>query len=230
MNNTLLRFLMVVVFACVSAPLSASEGSLWKSLTPDQKAQLPSGKPVVTEEEVEGNPWPKLTINQLVKASPAQVAAVFWNSELDTKYLPNCSSARVIARPSRSVQEARFTLKMPLFLPDELHVSRITVKRPVLDTYEIAWNVLESRYSKECSGTIRIEPHGDHSLISYQTLVKPRGNFAGLLRWPAQVIIVDSVKALARQVETEAATQSPLLSSQLQALGTALGLPAESLR
>ena len=173
----------MLFFPFVTGSLLASDPSLWERLTPQQQGVLNSGRQVVVEEEVPDNPWPKLTIYQLVRSSSADVAAVFWNSELDTKYLPNCKSVRILSRKSPEVHEAEFTLKMPLFLPDELYVSRIAIKSPSPSIYEITWKVLESRYSKECNGFIRIEPHGDQALFSYQNFVKPRGNFAGLLRF-----------------------------------------------
>ena len=210
--------------------LQASDSSLWNGLTPHQQGVLNSGKQVLIEEEVPGSPWPKLTIYQQVKATSADVAAVFWNSELDTKYLPNCKSARIQARPSPNIHEAEFTLRMPLFLPDELYVSRIMIKSPQPECYEITWKVLESRYSKQCNGVIRIEPRRDQALFSYQNFVNPRSNFAGLLRWSAQASIVDSVKALVRQVETEKKKSPELLATQLQAVELALGLPPRSLR
>ncbi|MEI6081972.1 MAG: hypothetical protein WCR44_06045 [Verrucomicrobiota bacterium] len=207
----------------LSVSLLASDLPLWERLTPQQQMVLSSGKQVVLEEEVPDSPWPNLTIYQLVKSSSAEVAAVFWNSELDTKYLPNCKSVRILDRPSRDVQKAEFILRMPLFLPEELYVSRITIKSPSSNVYEISWKVLESLYSKECNGTIRIEPHGDLALFSYQNFVKPRSNFAALLRLPAQAIIVDSVKFLVRQVETERQKNPQLLAAQLKAIEVALG-------
>ena len=207
----------------LSGSLLASDLPLWERLTPQQQMVLSSGKQVVLEEEVPDSPWPNLTIFQLVKSSSADVAAVFWNSELDTKYLPNCKSVRILDRPSRDVQKAEFILRMPLFLPEELYVSRITIKSPSSNVYEISWKVLESLYSKECNGMIRIEPHGDLALFSYQNFVKPRSNFAALLRLPAQAIIVDSVKFLVRQVEAERQKNPQLLAAQLKAIEVALG-------
>ena len=220
----------LLLFPAATGSLLASNLPLWERLTPQQQMVLNSGKQVVLEEKIPDNPWPKLTIYQLVKSTSADVAAVFWNSELDTKYLPNCKSARILDRPSHDVHKAEFILRMPLFLPEELYVSRIAIKNPSEHVFEISWKVLESRYSTECNGMIRIEPHGDLAFFSYQNLVKPRSNFAGLLRWPAQATIVDSVKALVRQVETEKQKNPHLLDSQLQAVEQAVGLPPGSLR
>lgn len=231
MKCRMLMSLCLSLYLCpmMTGSLQAADSSLWNGLTSQQQGVLNSGKQVLVEEEIPGSPWPRLTIYQLVKATSADVAAVFWNSELDTKYLPNCKSARIMARPSPNIHEAEFTLRMPLFLPDEFYVSRIMIKSSQPECYEITWKVLESRYSKECNGVIRIEPRGDQALFSYQNFVKPRSNFAGLLRWPAQASIVDSVKALVRQVESEKKKSPELLATQLQAVELALGLPPRSL-
>lgn len=231
MKCRMLMSLCLSLYLCpmMTGSLQAVDSSLWNGLTTQQQGVLNSGKQVLVEEEIPGSPWPRLTIYQLVKATSADVAAVFWNSELDTKYLPNCKSARIKARPSPNIHEAEFTLRMPLFLPDEFYVSRIMIKSSQPECYEITWKVLESRYSKECNGVIRIEPRVDEALFSYQNFVKPRSNFAGLLRWPAQASIVDSVKALVRQVESEKKKSPELLATQLQAVELALGLPPRSL-
>lgn len=220
MNSRLIR--CILLFVALTGQLIGSESTLWDRLTTQQQSILNSGKQVLIEEESPGNPWPKLTIYQLVRATSADVAAVFWNSELDPKYLPNCKSARILGRPSPEVHNAEFILRMPLFLPEELYVSRVTIQSPSVDVYEISWKVLESRYSKECYGKIHIEPHGESSLFSYQNFVKPRSNFAGLLRWPALATIVDSVKSLVHQVESEKKNSPELLAVQRQAVEIAL--------
>jgi len=213
----------LILLTASTGVLFGSDLPLWEQLTPPQQLVLNSGRQVVIEEEVPDSPWPKLTIYQLVKSRSADVAAVFWNSELDTEYLPNCKSVRILDRPSREVHKAKFILRMPLLLPEELYVSQITIKSPSESVYEISWKVLESVYSKECNGTIRIEPHGNNSLICYQNIVKPRSNFAVLLRWPARSTVVDSVKLLTHQVESERQKNPQILSLQLKALELALG-------
>ena len=218
------RLLFPLLMLCGFLTSGFAFGSpLWDALSNQQKGQLLEGKPILIEEDVPGSPWPRLTIYHLVRGSPAKVAAVFWNSELDLQYLPNCQSVRILARPSPPVQEAQFTLKMPFFLPDEVYVSRIEVKRPSSETYDLSWHVLESLYAKECVGNVRIENERGNALLCYKNFVIPKSSFAGLLRSQASQRVEESVRALASQVEKESKSSSPLLKSQLEDLATAVG-------
>lgn len=189
-----------------------------------QQARISKGQQVVIEEEVPGEPWPALTIWQQVTCTPAELAGVFWDSELDVKYLPGCIGARIISRPKPSVQETRFTLKMPFFLPNEVYVSRIEVTRPeaTQGSYKITWNVVESLYAKSCKGEILILPHGSMTLIRYRNFMVPRSKMAGILKGPGMNRVVESVRALVAQVEREVRESPALLEKQQQELQRAL--------
>jgi len=225
------RLLFPLLMLCAFLSSGFAVGSpLWNGLSTQQKGELLAGKSIMIEEEVAGSPWPRLTIYHLVRSSPAKVAAVFWNSELDTEYLPHCQSVRILARPSSTVQEAQFTLKMPFFLPDEVYVSHIEVKRPSSEIYDLSWHVLESVYAKECTGNVRIENEKGNALLSYKNFMIPKSSFASLLRSQAGERVEESVQALASQVEKETASSSPLLKSQLEDLARALRLPDHAVR
>ncbi len=212
------RLLLFVALLC-SLPVSlvaAEVSPLWDTLSPQQQEQLSSGKPVLVEEEVPENPWPRFTVYHLVKSSPAQAAAVFWDCELDSKYIPNCLSVQIISTPEPWINDGEYTLKMPMFMPNEVYVSRNELKAPSPDVYEISWNVLHAHYIKGSTGNIRIEPHGEGSLIRYTNLVKPGSSIAGLLRGQARSQVIESVNALVRQIEGEMQGNSQVLDQQLQ--------------
>jgi hypothetical protein len=193
-------------------------------LTPNQLAQLSPGKPLVISRDLPDEPWPEMTIWQLVKCSPELVAGVFWDSELDPDYLPGCLQTKVISRPEPSVQQAWFRLKMPLFLPDEVYVSEIKLIPQAPGSYKITWKVLESIYAKSCTGEILIQPHeGGMSLIRYRNFMVPRSKMAKLLKRPGIARVVESFQALVAQVEKEAAGSPELPEKQRKALQLATG-------
>jgi hypothetical protein len=209
-------FFFLVLLCMLPASLFASESPLWNALTLQQQEQLTAGKPVLLEEEIADNPWPRFTVYHLVKSSPAQAVAVFWDCELDSKYVPNCLSVHIVSAPEPWIHEGEYSLKMPMFLPDEVYVSRNELKVPAPDIYEISWNVLHAHYIKGSTGNIRIEPHGEGALIRYTNLVKPGSSIASLLRGEASDQVVESVKALVRQIEMEIQSSPQLLDQQLQ--------------
>jgi len=219
MIRTSAGFLLLLAGAVAS--LSAEE-SMWSALTQQQHAQLLAGKQVVLEEEISGKPWPRFTIYHLVKGTPADVAAIFWDCELDPKYIPDCLSVRIISRSAPWIHDGEYTLKMPLFLPDEVYVSRNELKRHSATSYEISWKVLRSRYSESCSGSLRMEEHDGKTLLCYSNLVVPGSRIARLLRSTAGNQVVSSVQALVRQIASEIEMRPQLLEQQLHSLEHAL--------
>jgi len=208
---------LLLLLAGGTASLCAEE-QMWSALTKQQQEQLLAGKQVVIEEEIPDKPWPRFTIYHLVKGTPAEVAAIFWDCELDSKYIPNCLSVQIISRPTPRIHEGEYTLKMPLFLPDEVYVSRNELKRHSAGLYEISWKVVRSRYTKSCSGSLRIEEHDGKSLLCYNNLVVPGSRIAGLLRASAGSQVIASVQALVGQVTSEVEKAPRLLEQQLKVL------------
>lgn len=198
--------------------LFSSDAPLWNALTPQQQETLSAGKPLLLEEEIADNPWPRYTVYHLVKSSPAQAAAVFWDCELDPKYVPNCLSVRIVSTPKPWIHDGEYTLTMPLFLPNEVYLSRNELMVPSPGVYEISWNVLHAHYIKGSKGNILFQQHGDQTLIRYTNLVKPGSSIAGLLRTNASRQVVESVKALVHQIENEIQDTPQLLDHQLKEL------------
>mgnify|MGYP000384929761 CR=1 FL=1 len=199
---------------------------LWSTLTSAQQSVLNSGKPLVLEEEVPGNPWPRFTIYQLVKASPAQVAAVFWDCEKDPEYIPNCTKVSVLSRPSPGVVEAEYTLKMPFLIPDEVYVSRNELQHSPDGSYGVTWKVLRSRYTKSCSGTLRLEGHEGGTLIRYSNLVEPGSRIAKMLKASASRQVVESVQSLVDRVGDLLIRPGNTLEKQIRLLEETIVVPS----
>jgi hypothetical protein len=198
-------------------------GELWNGLPHFEQRELQEGKTVEFEENVDGSVWPRFIIYQLVKASPAAVAAVFWNCEKDPEYIPNCTSVKILNSPEPGVVNAEYTLSMPFFLPDEVYVSRNQVKKISDRDCDIVWCVTQSRYSKSSVGSLRVEEHDGMSLIRYTNLVIPTSRFAGMLRASAGKQVMECFKALATRVILEIEKTPALLDKQIHALECSVG-------
>ena len=216
-------FLLILLGSWSFMAAALAEGELWNALPHSEQRELLEGKVVKLEEDVDGSAWPRFIIYHLVKSPPAAVAAVFWNCELDPKYIPSCTSVKILNSPEPGVVNAQYTLSMPFFLPDEVYVSRNKLRKLSPSDYEISWRVTPSRYSKSSVGSLRVEEHGDRTLIRYTNLVIPSSRFASLLRSTAATQVVESVKALVTQVISEIEQTPTLLEKQLQALEQSSG-------
>jgi ribosome-associated toxin RatA of RatAB toxin-antitoxin module len=202
--------------------------SYWNSLGENHHDMLNSGRPVILEEEIPGNPWPRFTIYQLVKAKPAHVAAVFWDCEKDPEYIPNCTKVSILSRPAPNVVEAEYTLKMPFLIPDEIYVSRNQIRRGPDGGYEVSWKVLNSRYTKSCSGTLRLEDHDGGTLIRYSNLVEPGSRIAKLLKASASRQVVESVQSLVDRVGDLLVRPGNVLEREIRLLEGSLGPAADT--
>lgn len=221
-HRPLLPFLSLVAVlftGFASARLSAAD--YWEGLSSRQKAILTSGESLILEEEVPGNPWPRFIVYHLVKATPADIAAVFWDLRLDPAYIPNCLSVTIIGSPAPNVLDGEYTLKMPFFLPDEVYVSRNTLRRHSEEHYEVSWEVLRSRYTKACKGSLNLQKVDGGTLLRYTNVVEPGSRIAGIMKNSASRQVLASVKALVSQVGAESGNRSGLLDKQLKSLGEA---------
>ncbi len=217
----LLTLAAILFTGLASVRLSAA--NYWEGLSSRQKEMLTSGESLILEEEVPGNPWPRFIVYHLVKATPAEVAAVFWDLRLDPQYIPNCLSVTIAASPAPNVVDGEYTLKMPFFLPDEVYVSRNTLRRHSEEHYEISWEVLRSRYTKSCSGSLALQKNDKGTLLRYTNIVEPGSKIAGIMKNSASRQVLASVKALVSQVGAELGNRSALLEKQLKVLGDAAG-------
>lgn len=207
----------------LAATIPLASASNWDALNNSQHEELLKGRSLLVEEEVKGNPWPRFTIYQLVKATPSQVAAVFWDCERDNEYIPNCAKVTAISRPAPGVVEAEYTLNMPFLLPDEVYLSRNEATRLPDGGYEIRWKVLHSRYTKNCSGKLTLEKHDGDTLIRYSNLVEPGSRIAGILKHTASRQVVESVQALVDRVGFLLIQPGGSLARQVKELEDGLG-------
>jgi hypothetical protein len=220
-----LTFLVILAGTLGLIPPALAEGEIWNGLPHSEQRELSAGKVVELEENVDESVWPRFIIYDLVKASPAAVAAVFWNCEMAPEYIPNCTSVKILNSPEPNVVNAQYTLSMPFFLPDEVYTSRNQLKKLNNHDYEIVWRVTQSRYSKSSVGSIRVEEHDGMSLIRYTNLVIPSSRFARMLRKSAGREVMESVLALVSQVLSEIEKNPGLLEKQLQSLAQSEGTP-----
>ena len=209
---------VLLVTGMFSARLSASD--YWEGLSSRQREILTSGESLILEEEVPGNPWPRFIVYHLLKATPSEIAAVFWDLRLDPAYIPNCLSVSIIGSPAPNVLDGEYTLKMPFFLPDEVYVSRNTLHRHSEEHYEISWEVLRSRYTKACRGSLNLQKLDQGTLLRYSNVVEPGSKIAGIMKHSASHQVLASVDALVTQVGSESKNRG-LLEKQLKSLGEA---------
>jgi len=219
MKSRILRRLFLLSLVTVSLPAWA--GGLIDELSSAQKEVVKSGKQLVITEEIEGKPWPKLKIYQLVAASPEEVAAVFVDYDNAKSYTPNLLKSEVVQKLSGKVKDIDYGVDIPI-LPDEFYTARNTLSCPEKGVYRVDWKLLRAVQTKDSVGCIRIEPYDDQSVICYQNLVTPGSSMAGLLRGKALSQMREAVSALVTMVEKQKTSNPAALEKQVANLRTDL--------
>ena len=211
-------FLPVMILVLPSVVLA---DSLLDDLDKSQRAEFERGCQVVTMEEVEGKPWPRVRLYKKVAATPEEVAAVFFDYRNAKTYVPKVIKSDISLRVSPRVIEVDYGIDVP-FLPDEFYTARNSLTADADGSYCVAWSLVRALQTKDSQGNLRIEAFGDGSAIRYTNLVTPGSSMAGLLRIPAIEQMKNTVLSISRHVEEVKQTQPAQLSKQVKSLQEAL--------
>lgn len=210
----LLAYGLLGGFACCRA-------GLMNELAEGHQTQVKKGEQVSISEVIEGKPWPKMRIYRTVGATPEEVAAVFFDYENATAYVPNVLSSKISNRVAPCTLDIDYGLDVPI-LPDEFYTTRNTVKIVAPDGYRIDWKLLRAVQTKDSVGSLRIESFDGKALICYENLVTPGSSMAGLLKGTAVKQMNQTVEAIARRVESQKKSNPADLQREVEALRTAL--------
>ncbi|HLB32845.1 MAG TPA: hypothetical protein VJK54_01295 [Chthoniobacterales bacterium] len=208
---------MLFLMATSLTSVLAVEEDPWNDLTSTQQAELTKGKSVFITEEIPGHSWPSFTIYQLIAASPIQAAAVFWDVEYASHFVPDCLNVSISKCPAPNILEATYEIKMPIFSNE---FSTVCNKVCALSCggYQIMWQFLKSKYSKSGVGSFLVVQHEGKTLLRYRTLVTPSSSIACLLRGRAESQVKAVVVAIVDQINNEVKKSKGLLAKQVEQL------------
>ncbi len=214
----------VGIFLLVSCLIVAREtraGLIVDDLTPAQLAQVKAGQQVTVTEDVEGKPWPRFRAYRLVKATPEEAAAVFFDYKHAKDYVPNVLKSDISNQVSPTVTEIDYGIDVPI-LPDEYYTVRNTLTAEG-ECYKFHWKLLKAIQTKDSEGAFRAEPFEGYTIIGYYNLVTPGSSMAGLLRGKAISQMKDTVEAIGTHIEKQKACSPNELKREVEALRKALG-------
>jgi len=213
-------FLLLAAVVCATAP--GALAGLLDELNAADRAKVLSGRLVLLQEEVAGKPWPRVRVYQLVRATPEEVAAVFFDYNNSMAYVPDLLNSKISKRISPSVLEVDYEVDVPI-LADEFYTARNELKTTPGGGFQVSWKLLRALQTKDAVGHLRIDPHGEEdSVICYTNLVTPSSGMAGILGKLAIGRMEKTVESIVRQVKNQKANHPKDLARQIQALREAL--------
>ena len=213
--------LLRIMWVGMIVPFAGLGAAMVDQLSVQDVKTLQTGRQVVQTEKVEGLPWPRFSIYQVVKAKPEEAIAVFFDYNNARDFIPNVKLSEISRQISASSQEVSYSVDVPI-LADECYTTRNSLSSDG-DTYRIQWTLLKATSMKSTEGCFTAEPMGDgQCLIRYRNLVDPGSKFAGVMRGFASKQIVATVAAIAEEIESQKATKPAELQQKVERLQTAL--------
>ena len=195
--------LLLVIALAFTAP---ARSVMTNELSAADRSKLEAGESVLITVEKPGATWPEVRIYRKVKATPEGVTALFLDYENANSFIDNLKSAVVENEPDANTKDVRYTVKLPVIFTISYLVRNRYEKTP--EGYTVHWNLLEALFAKSAVGSLRVEPHGDITVICYTNHVEPATRLVAGLRGHAikeASNTVDAIVAEAERRHTESA-------------------------
>ena len=215
-------FRLFFLLVAVGATAAKGFAGLLDELDASDRSKVLAGQQVALQEEVEGKPWPRLRIYQLVRASAEDVAAVFFDYNNSKTFVPDLLHSKISKKISPCVLEVDYEVDVPI-LADEAYTARNDLKTTEDGGYHVSWNLVRALQTKDATGHLRIDPRGeDESIICYTNLVTPSSGMAGILKKIGISRMKKTVEAMVHQVQNQKAKHPNDLARQVAALREAI--------
>jgi hypothetical protein len=192
--------LTVLFTVALHAPAAVVE-----ELSPQDLAKLETGQNLVTSIDKPGAVWPEVRIYRKVKATPEGVADLFLDYENASSYIESLDSAVVENKPDANTKDVRYTVRLPVLMSISYLVRNRYEKTP--HGHAVHWNLLDSIFAKSADGSLRVEKHGDDTIICYTNHVEPASRLVASLRGHAVKEASRTVDAIVKEAERRHAAQ-----------------------
>jgi len=223
---TRVRLYFLCLAACV-AVLPAATAGLLEDLSRDQQLELEKGDLIVLEQDIPGKPWPRVRIYKRIKATPEEVAAVFFDYDQAKTFIPDVLESKISKKIAPCVVEVDYEVNVPI-LSDEAYTARNEMKA-LGESYQVSWTLLRALQTKAAEGNLLIEPfENGSSVIRYTNLVTPSSGMAKILKGPALFRMQKTVLAIGEKVEKQKSSHPLQLAAQVARLREALKSPVEA--
>ena len=180
-----------------------SRADLLDEVPKNNRDELANGQVVVLSENVQGVPWPRLKLYQVVDAPPKVVADLFSDYAAAPDYTPGMLGAKVIGTNPDGTKDVEYKVKVPVLQSISYTVRNAYIQKR--NSYEVKWTLLRSPLAKSSNGSLRIEPYGKgKTLMCYTNLVVPITNLVAGLKNQALNEAKTTVRAIKAEAERRA--------------------------
>lgn len=194
-------------FFAVLLAASPAGAALIDEVPSNARDELAAGQVVVKSKSVNGAPWPKLSLYQVVDAPPDVLEKLFTDYAAAPSYTPGMLGAKVVANNPDGSKDVEYTVKVPVLQKISYAVRNTYTRKG--KSFSVDWTLLHSPLAKSVDGSLRIEPYGNgQTLLCYTNLVVPITNLVAGLKNQALNEAKATVRAIKAEAERRAGTPS----------------------
>jgi len=198
MSNRAWISLAAIVFFTASL-----QAGLIDEVPSNARDELAAGQVVVKSKNVQGAPWPQLSLYQVVDAPPDVLKDLFLDYDAAPSYTPGMLAAKVVATNPDGSKDVQYTVKVPVLQKISYTVRNTYTQKG--KSFSVAWTLLQSPLAKSVDGSLRIEPYGtNQTLLCYTNLVVPITNLVAGLKNQALTEAKATVRAIKAEAEKRA--------------------------
>jgi len=204
-KHLLLFIICAVVLASLIWLAPCTQAGLLDEIPSDQRKSLDAGETIVLSENLPDKAWPRLKLYRLVNAPPDSLHALLLDVKSAPSYTPGMVNVEIVGAPSENVKDIQYTVKFPVLSNITYTVRNFYDHQPGL--FSVRWELLKSPIASDSKGSLRVEPYGTKSLLSYTNHVTPSVPMIGVLKSQAAKEAKSTIEAIAKEAERRAAQE-----------------------
>lgn len=190
--------------AIIALTATSLRAGLIDEVPSNARDELASGQVVVKSKNVQGAPWPQLSLYQVIAAPPDVVKALLLDYDAAPSYTPGMLGAKIVANNADGTKDVQYTVKVPVLQKISYTVRNTYTQKG--KSFGVSWTLLQSPLAKSVDGSLRIEPYGNNqTLLCYTNLVVPITNLVAGLKNQALTEAKATVRAIQNEAEKRAA-------------------------
>jgi hypothetical protein len=194
----------ILSLAALVVSVSLVKADILSEVPKNAQDELAEGQLVVKSQDVQGDPWPRLMLYQVIDCPPNLLWNLFNDYSAAPSYTPNLISATVVATNPDGSKDVEYTVKVPIIQKATYTVRNTYSQKGSIRT--VNWTLLKSPLAKSSDGSLRLEPYGDNqTLLCYTNLVVPITNLVAGLKGQALQEAKNTVRAIKTEAERRAA-------------------------
>lgn len=197
----------IPLVAIVTLTATTLRAGLLDEVPASSRDELAAGQVVVKSKNVQGAPWPQLSLYQVIDAPPDVVRSLLLDYNAAPSYTPGMLGAKVVANNPDGTRDVQYTVKVPVLQKISYTVRNTYTQKG--KNFGVSWTLLQSPLAKSVDGSLRIEPYGDdQTLMCYTNLVVPITNLVAGLKNQALTEAKATVLAIKTEAEKRAAAKN----------------------